>query len=442
MERNLLFDVSAVYSGHASPAAPAGEPSHILSRCPPPRRPSAPPSPRSEGRSADLGGRQRRRQAAALAGLLASAALVSGACTGNHRPATPAAQAGGKIARGTASWYGSEFNGRRTANGERYDMRALTAAHLNLPFGSLVQVTNLDNGRQVVVRINDRGPFGRRRVIDVSYAAARQLGMVGAGTARVELAVLPANRYEPAAQPAPPILLAAAGAPQAAPAAEASPAQVSRTLSVPVPAESSPQPDQPAAPALVSRDPGARLAAAGSAGAVTSSAAAAATRIAMPMTARLATAPEARMATPAPARPAAPTVASPAVPATVAATASPTPLPSVNAAASLAPLAPVASVASIAPLASIAPIAPIAPGAPAAAGRGMHYTVQVGAFGEIERAGALQQELSRRYPEAAVHSDGIWNRVQIGLFGDRDEAEALQREIAALGLAAVVVAAR
>src|ERR1700686_2278125 len=144
-----------------------------------------------------------------LAGLLASAALVSAACSGNHHPVSTPSTAG-PVSHGMASWYGSKFDGRRTANGERYDMHQLTAAHPTLPFGTLVQVTNVENGRQVVVRINDRGPFGRRRVIDLSYAAARELRMVGPGPVRVELAVI--GRFDPTAPPSPypPILLAAA----------------------------------------------------------------------------------------------------------------------------------------------------------------------------------------------------------------------------------------
>jgi rare lipoprotein A len=78
---------------------------------------------------------------------------------------------------GGASWYASKFQGRRTANGERYDSRALTAAHRTLPFGSYARVTSLATARSVVVRINDRGPFIRERVIDLSYAAAAALGL-------------------------------------------------------------------------------------------------------------------------------------------------------------------------------------------------------------------------------------------------------------------------
>lgn len=99
----------------------------------------------------------------------------------------PAAAA---IAGGRASYYGSRFNGRRTASGERFDMNAMTAAHRTLPFGSRVRVTNPRTGKSVVVRINDRGPFHGNRVIDVSRAAASEIGMVASGTARVELALI------------------------------------------------------------------------------------------------------------------------------------------------------------------------------------------------------------------------------------------------------------
>lgn len=86
---------------------------------------------------------------------------------------------------GTASWYGAEFENRRTASGERFDPRALTGAHRSLPLGSRVRVTNLQNGRSVLVTINDRGPFHRRREIDLSFGAARAIGMVQRGLARV-----------------------------------------------------------------------------------------------------------------------------------------------------------------------------------------------------------------------------------------------------------------
>jgi rare lipoprotein A len=91
---------------------------------------------------------------------------------------------------GIASWYGPGFHGNRSASGERYNQNAMTAAHRSLPFGTKVQVTNLRNGRSVVVRINDRGPFIRGRVIDLSAAAARVLGLMQSGTAPVQIDVL------------------------------------------------------------------------------------------------------------------------------------------------------------------------------------------------------------------------------------------------------------
>ena len=91
---------------------------------------------------------------------------------------------------GIASFYGTKFNGRRTASGEKFDNSALTAAHLSLPFGSLVKVTNVRNGKTVVVRINDRGPHVKGRIIDLSKAAAKKIGIGHAGTARVRLEVL------------------------------------------------------------------------------------------------------------------------------------------------------------------------------------------------------------------------------------------------------------
>lgn len=94
------------------------------------------------------------------------------------------------IGRGSASYYAARFHGQRTASGERFDNTDMTAAHRTLPFGSLVRVTNPANGRSVVVRINDRGPFTRGRMIDVSRAAAEELGLVARGHATVELALV------------------------------------------------------------------------------------------------------------------------------------------------------------------------------------------------------------------------------------------------------------
>jgi len=197
--------------------------------------------------------------------------LLTTACSGNRPTLRPSGyRTSGSVERGIASWYGPGFDGRRTASGERYKRNALTAAHRTLPFGTRVQVMNRENGSSVVVTINDRGPFARGRVIDLSYQAARELGVAITGTADVELAILGPEANDP--------------------------------------------------------------------------------------------------------------------PAT-------------------------------------------------------RYTVQVGAFSDPDYAVLLHREVKRLYPEAYVHSDGIWNRVQVGLFTDRENAEDLRRELAAMGMSGIVVAA-
>jgi rare lipoprotein A len=100
----------------------------------------------------------------------------------------------GHVERGVASWYGKKFHGRKTSNGERYDMYAMTAAHKSLPLPTYAKVTNLENGRTAVVRINDRGPFHGARVIDLSYAAASKLGVVRKGTAFVEVKAIDSSK--------------------------------------------------------------------------------------------------------------------------------------------------------------------------------------------------------------------------------------------------------
>jgi len=95
-----------------------------------------------------------------------------------------------RATRGIASWYGPDFNGKLTASGEVYDMNALTAAHKTLPLGTIVEVKNLENGRTVRLTINDRGPFVRGRIIDLSYRGAKELGVVKKGTARVRVTPL------------------------------------------------------------------------------------------------------------------------------------------------------------------------------------------------------------------------------------------------------------
>lgn len=119
-------------------------------------------------------------------------AVVGFACGPAQKPATKTATGQpARVQTGMASWYGGELHGSRTASGERFNKNALTAAHRTLPLGTRVRVTNTRNGKSVIVRINDRGPFGKRkRIIDVSEAAARRLGMIDAGIVPVRIEVV------------------------------------------------------------------------------------------------------------------------------------------------------------------------------------------------------------------------------------------------------------
>ncbi len=101
--------------------------------------------------------------------------------------AAPPQSAGIWPREGVATFYARKFAGRKTASGERYDPKALTAAHRTLPFGTRIRVTNISNGKSVVVRINDRGPWSRKRIVDVSYAAARAIGLDRMGVCRVRI---------------------------------------------------------------------------------------------------------------------------------------------------------------------------------------------------------------------------------------------------------------
>lgn len=133
----------------------------------------------------------------ALSGLLGSGLGCQTATSGTASRTALAAPARGPTRglSGLATWYGKPFHGRRTASGERFDMRQLTAAHRSLPFGTRVRVTNLKNQRQVVVRISDRGPYGKGRVIDLSKAAAGQLHMLRSGVVPVKIEVLKWGRH-------------------------------------------------------------------------------------------------------------------------------------------------------------------------------------------------------------------------------------------------------
>lgn len=126
----------------------------------------------------------------------------------------------GYVQRGVASWYGPDFHGLATSSGERYDMNAMTAAHTTLPLPTWVEVTNLENGKHVVVKVNDRGPFVKNRLIDLSFAAATALDMVGTGTTRVEVRTVapPADAFGTAT----PVVAAAPPSAQSPPAQGAS----------------------------------------------------------------------------------------------------------------------------------------------------------------------------------------------------------------------------
>jgi rare lipoprotein A len=164
---------------------------------------------------------------------------------GGHRYAV-LPSASGYVERGVASWYGSEFHGLRTSTGEPYDMFAMTAAHKTLPLPCYARITNLSNGRSVVVRINDRGPFVANRIVDLSYSAASRLDMIRNGTAFVELDVL---------NPAAPTL--SASMPVNVPAAQAASVGVSSVpaMNLPPPAAAGAIPTSPGAAVVVPAAP-------------------------------------------------------------------------------------------------------------------------------------------------------------------------------------------
>ena len=138
--------------------------------------------------------------------LVAGVALVGAACgRARARAPVPAAPSLGAGETGLATWYGHPYHGRRSASGEIYDMEKLTAAHRTLPFGTRVAVTNLDNGRAVEVRVNDRGPFVAGRLLDLSESAARAIGGIGAGLihVRIRVVALPEGTDTTAGKPPP-----------------------------------------------------------------------------------------------------------------------------------------------------------------------------------------------------------------------------------------------
>ena len=126
----------------------------------------------------------------AVAGLIALSAKTEAKSSASIQPPRASTTPKAEPEIGIASWYGEEFQGSQTANGETYDLNGLTAAHPTLPFGTKVRVTNLDNSKKILLRINDRGPRFGQRLIDVSWAAAKRLGFVGRGTTRVRVEVV------------------------------------------------------------------------------------------------------------------------------------------------------------------------------------------------------------------------------------------------------------
>ncbi|MBO3275239.1 septal ring lytic transglycosylase RlpA family protein [Pseudomonas schmalbachii] len=146
---------------------------------------------------------------------------------------------------GTASWYGTKFHGQATANGEMYDLYGMTAAHKTLPLPSYVRVTNLDNGRNVIVRVNDRGPFYSDRVIDLSFAAAKKLGYAESGTARVKVEGIDPQRWWAQQGRSMPMMLAPPKMAPQQPAASAQPQAVAMAQPIEV---YTPPPAQHAAP--------------------------------------------------------------------------------------------------------------------------------------------------------------------------------------------------
>jgi rare lipoprotein A len=131
-------------------------------------------------------GRPGRRRAAFAAAIAVAIALQAGACAGARREPPPAGAEEG-AQEGLASFYSDAHHGKKTASGERFDMRAMTCAHRTAPFGTRLRVVALDTGRSVVVRVNDRGPYAKGRVVDLSLAAAQALGIVERGVARVRV---------------------------------------------------------------------------------------------------------------------------------------------------------------------------------------------------------------------------------------------------------------
>jgi rare lipoprotein A len=280
---------------------------------------------------------------------------------------------------GVASWYGEEFAGRTTANGEIFDPMLLTAAHRTLPFGTILDVRNTKTNQTVRVRVNDRGPYINERLIDLSYAAAQQIGLADAGVGEVDITVVQTGRgdreppapYSVTVPDAPAVTIP--GLPAPAPAAAPAPAPVTDVPAVPATVETIQVIEQHASGVETRR----QVAANGR------------TIEDVPVNA----APGAT-ATPAPLTPAPP---------------SPAPSPRAQR---------------------------LEPARPAAGGR---YVVQVGAFGQEANARTLQQKLHAIGQDSYVEHDTIY-RVRIGPFATHDQAVAARAKLEAAGISAIIIA--
>ncbi|RPH64341.1 MAG: septal ring lytic transglycosylase RlpA family protein [Burkholderiales bacterium] len=289
--------------------------------------------------------------------------------------------------RGTASWYGKRYHGQPTSSGERYDMYAMTAAHPTLPIPSYVRVTHTGNGRSVVARVNDRGPFLHDRVIDLSYTAAARLGYVEAGSAEVEVELI--TRFDGATTAA-----AAAPAPASAPAPERRPASLA--VAVPTPATVKSEPPRLEMESVQPASEATRVEQAG---------------LDLPL--------ETVVATPGGAP----------MPASAARSGS-------SGTPAASPAAPHAAVAS-GPSSSSAPpdatVPPTSSAAPAPIARG--FWLQLGAFGSLDNARSAMMQIARRLEWLGtafdIRQEGELYKVQAGPWGRRDQALAAAERIRA-----------
>jgi rare lipoprotein A len=341
--------------------------------------------------------------------MMAALVAVASACTTTKTTKAPAPQTMPSMERGVASWYGQEFAGRTTANGEIFDPMLFTAAHRTLPFGTIVDVHNPKTNQTVRVRVNDRGPYIGNRVIDLSYAAAQQISIVDPGSGDIEMTVVKMGQGEHEA-PAPfsvtigndtpaPTGIAAAPSPQPltpapvpVPPAVVDRVQVVETHKQPPARTPVPQPVMPA-PVTTQKTPSS----------TTASSTSAASRTA---------------ANPAP------------VPATAVPAPQPVPPARVTPAPTPAPVPPT-------PAPAPAPASPApAPSTPPTTPEG-HYNVQVGAFAQEANAEQLQDRVTRIGLESHIDHGSLYF-VRVGPFATREQAIKVRAKLEAAGISANV----